>query len=131
MSKVQNAKRAEDPQSFMQFLAKIDGGAIESMGSEMLQEISVDLYEIAKAKHGKVRGTLTLKLYFETQPTGIVQITPKMTKTTPAVPTEPAVRFVTDNGILVESNPKQLAMKLRGIDGAAARNPMEDEGTND
>lgn len=131
MSKIQTAKQTEGPQSFMQFLSQIDGNAIESMGSEMLQEIMVDLYETAKSKHGKVRGSLKLSLSFEVTPTGVVQITPKMTKTSPAVPTEPALRFVTEAGILVESNPKQLAMALREVSGGKRRNVMEDEGTND
>ncbi len=121
----------DPPRSYTRFIATFADGELESAASEMMQEVGRDLLAHAKAKHGKVKGAVTLALNFEVSPEGMVTILPRLTKKAPPLAARAATMWLNDDGNAVDDNPRQTKLALRGVEGGVKREPqMEDEGAS-
>lgn len=113
----------EGPRSFVNVLAKVSDGELESEASYQLNELGKRLQELSKMTHGKAKGSIKLKISLVADPSGTVGLAYQIDVTAPKMPTTPAVFWLTKGGNLSPTNPKQLEIGLRDV---TARRDLRD-----
>lgn len=108
---------APPPKSFTFWLAKLANGEAESHLSYELQKLMERMDEEAHTRNKEVKGSLTLKLNFGVDETGAVGVVFDVATKEPPRKTTPAIFWLNKHGHLVEQNPRQQELPIRGIDG--------------
>lgn len=118
------APPAEGPRSFVNVLAKISDGELESEASYQLHELGKRLQELSLMTHGKAKGKVKLILNLTADPSGTVALSYQIDVTAPKMPTTPAIFWLTKGGNLTPQNPKQL--EIGGLRDVTAKRELRD-----
>lgn len=105
------------PRSFTVWLAKLANGEADSNLAYELSQLLQRLDEEAHARNKEVVGTLTFKLKLMVDETGAVGVTYQTDSKAPPRKTTPAIFWLNKKSQLVENNPRQQDLPIRGIDG--------------
>lgn len=95
--------------SFADFLATLEGGALENELTGRLRELSEAMQVIYAEHGGQPKGRIDLSFEFELKG-GMVHVAPALKVKLPSAPRESTSFFVTADHQLTRSNPKQPDM---------------------
>lgn len=112
------ADKAEGPRSFSRFIEQLGEGDVHSELSEELYDLGKQLLAQSRARDTNVKGTLTLKLKFDANPKGLVDIEHAIVVSVPKPKRAGSAMWLTKSGNLSPENQRQPL--LPGIREVAA-----------
>lgn len=125
--RIESKRKAEGMQdhSITETIMSIDRGGLDNDAGQKLAELVEELQRAAIAKKADANGSITIKLALKMTPEGAVRVSAHVTKSTPKIPSMPAMRFAGKGGVLLTAPAAQMTL------GAIVnRNPMDDRGAS-
>lgn len=110
--------KQEGPRSFAEMFRHIDGGSFAIEVSKEVYDLNAKLEQIASGQ-GKAKGELTIKLKFEHDNKGRVDVATDLTVKSPKEQRSKSVFWMTRGGNLSPNNPKQVEMNFRDVNKPA------------
>ncbi len=114
-TKTETPAEPEGPRPFNRFLARLGDG-------DCHQQMSDEVHKLGKLMHGllekgasKVKGSITLKIDLSADMSGIVDTDYTISVREPRAKGARTLLFMTDDGELSETNPKQMALPLQDV----------------
>lgn len=96
---------------FADTLRAINGGEFEAEATEALRELVRRIQHAAEHNGGKPKGKIVVSLTIK-QDRGIMEIEPDIKTVTPGLVRNRTIMYGTDDGRLVQNDPRQLALGL-------------------
>lgn len=121
-------KKEEGPKAFNVFLGEVDGGDLHGELTAKLHEVISKLQGfVDEERSQKAKGSLTLKLAFELNQKGRVDVTATVDVKAPKPKAAPALFFVTPGGNLSRKDTRQLELDgLRDVSAPAEIRTIDD-----
>lgn len=118
----------EGPRSFARFIEALGEGDVHAELSQELFELGRKLLSQARARMANVKGTLVLKLKFDADPKGVVDIEHSVEVKVPKPRRAAATMWLTKGGNLSPENQRQQVLPgIREVTApAAAPRELED-----
>lgn len=118
----------ESPRSFGHFFGMLDDEQAQATASRELHDLLKVLREEAVARHGTVKGTLTLKIDLKCDELEQVEATYAIDTKEPKRKSSKSLYWLDRKGFLTVENPRQQVLPLREVSaqGAALRNVEND-----
>lgn len=119
----------DTPRSFGHFLAGLDDEQAHARASRELHKLTKALRDEAVARHGQVKGSLTLTIDLKCDEVGTVEATYDVKTKEPKPRVSKSIFWLTKSGHLTVENPRQQSLPLREVSaqGRALRELADDQ----
>lgn len=115
MGKTARAAEQEGARSFTRFMDLLDDGRAVPIISQQMQKLLVELKEQAEKNRTDKRGMLSLKLAFEVNEVGQVDVVYQVDTKAPSEKYGRSVYWLTEGANVTADNPKQQRLPLRDV----------------
>ena len=115
MGRTARAAEQEGARSFTRFMDLLDDGRAVPVISQQLQKLLVELKEQAEKNNTDKRGLLVLKLAFEVNEVGQVDVVYQCDTKAPTEKHGRSVYWLTEGANITADNPKQQRLPLRDV----------------
>lgn len=108
-------QQQDSPRSFVHFFAGLDDEQAHSRASRSLHELMKALRDEAVARHGVVKGSLSVTVEFKCDERGTVEATYEVKTKEPKPRVSKSIYWLTKQGHLSIDNPAQQSLPLREV----------------
>ena len=108
----------EGPRGFAVLLQQVDEGQLHTDASKELHRVTKELLEWARTYQRDAKGSLTLTIGLNVDPSGVVDVVGDIKAKVPAPRRQRSTMWITKGGNLSAENPRQQKLPLREVPAA-------------